>query len=344
MNSHERLDRRLRGERVDRPPNLDIMMTFAAHHIGAPLSAYYREADVLVRANLAVLEAFDLDVVQTISDPYRETADIAVASGWSEPIHFPEDDLPVLRRAPLEDPRDLGRLRPPPPEGGRRMGDRLAATRALREAVGDDVPVMGWVEGALAEAADLRGVSRLLMDLYDRPEWVRDLLEWCVEVEAAFAVAQVRAGATIIGLGDSVASQISPAAYREIGLPYEKRIFQAVHGAGALARLHICGDTSRILADMAVTGADIIDLDWMVDMADAARAFGTRAAPCGNADPVAVFLQGTPEDIRREVIGCLRRGGPRSISAAGCEIPDGTPHANLRAQVDALRRYGEEPC
>jgi MtaA/CmuA family methyltransferase len=220
------------------------------------------------------------------------------------------------------------------------MSDRIAAVSAFRAQVGGEVPIMGWMEGALAEAADLRGVSTLLMDVLDRPEWVRDLLERCVEVGIAFARAQVAAGADIIGLGDAVASQVSPRVYRALALPYEQRIFSAVHEMGALARLHICGNTSRILKDMAQSGADIIDADWMVDPAAAAAAFGERAAFCGNFDPVAIMFQGTPEQVREAVLRCLREGGPRSISNAGCEIPDGTPHANLLAQVQALRDYG----
>ena len=199
---------------------------------------------------------------------------------------------------------------------------------------------MGWVEGALAEAVDLRGMSDLLTDLYDRPAWVHDLLEMCAEVAIAFAKAQVAAGADIIGLGDAVASQVSPKSYREFALPYEQRIFAAVHEMGALTRLHICGNTTRILADMANSGADIIDVDWMVDMGQAAAIFGDRAAVCGNQDPVAVMLNGTPEDVRRVTQACMTAGGARCISAAGCEIPLGTPHANLLAQAAALAELG----
>ncbi len=334
MDSCRRLTRRLRGEAVDRPPNLDIMMTFAAHYIGQPLARYYLDHRVLCAANLAVLEAFSLDIVQAISDPYREAADLGAE------VEFPEDGLPICKSPLLREPGDLARLRPLEPAGGRRMGDRLAAVQRLRSEVGGSVPVMGWVEGALAEAADLRGAGQLLVDLYDRPEWVRDLLERCAEVEIAFARAQVRAGADIVGLGDAIGSQVAPSMYREFALPYEQRIFAAVHELGALARLHICGNTTHILPAMAESGADIVDVDWMVELGRAAEAVGGRAALCGNFDPVAVMLQGTPDGVRRAVLGCLERGGPRSLSAAGCEIPDGTPHENLRAQADALRRYG----
>jgi uroporphyrinogen decarboxylase len=75
----------------------------------------------------------------------------------------------------------------------------------------------------------------------------------------------------------------------------------------------------------------------MVDMRAAAQCYG-RSGPavCGNFDPVAVMLQGTPEQVRAAVHKCVRDGGSRGISAAGCEIPDGTPVENLAAQSEAL--------
>jgi MtaA/CmuA family methyltransferase len=333
MNSWERFSNNLRGEAVDHPPNFDIMMTFAAHFIHQPLSRYYLDYRVLSEANLAVQQAFALDIVQVISDPYREATDFGLQ------VEFAEDGLPLSKLPLLLAPEDLQKLRAPDPSTGRRMGDRLEAIRCLREQVGGRVPIMGWVEGALAEAADLRGVSTLLIDCIDRPDWVQELLAICAQVEIDFARAQLRAGADIIGLGDSICSQISPRMYRQFALPYEQRIFAAVHSLGGLARLHICGNTTPILSDIMRSGADIIDLDWMVDIRQAAETFGNGPVPCGNFDPVAVMLQGTPDQVRQAVRRCLELGGARCISAAGCEIPDGTPHANLLAQAQALREW-----
>jgi MtaA/CmuA family methyltransferase len=338
MTSYERVMKRLRGQAVDRPPNFDIMMTFAAHYVGQPLSRYYLNWSVLCEANLAVQKDFALDIVQAISDPYREAADFGAA------IEFPEDGLPLCRTPLVSDHADLKKIKPIDPGSGRRMSDRLAAIRALRERVGGTVPVMGWVEGALAEAADLRGVMELMTDLTDQPEWVEELLERCVEVEIAFAQAQIDAGADIIGLGDAVASLVSAAMYRQFALPYEKRIFAAVRQKGALTRLHICGNTTHLLPLMVQSGADIIDVDWMVNFTQAAATFGDRAAICGNFDPVAVMLQGTEEGVRQAVLNCLGAGGARSLSAAGCEIPDGTPRANLFAQTRTLEEFGQSLC
>lgn len=325
----------LRGEPTDRPPNFDIMMQYAAHYIHAPLSRYYLDHRVLCAANFAVQEAFELDILQAISDPYREAADLGLH------VEFPHDGLPIAREPLLADPARLAGLKPVQPADGARMSDRIAAIRVFCARAGGTIPIMGWVEGALAEAADLRGVANLLTDLYDRPTWVRDLLEFTTEQAILFATAQIAAGADIIGLGDAIASQVSPRVYRELALPYEQRIFAAVRAAGGIPRLHICGNTSRIVADMANSGAEIIDLDWMVDMGAAVAAFGERAVACGNQDPVAVMLQGTPDEVYGAVTGCLAAGGQRLISMAGCEIPDGTPPANLHAQTRALHDWAE---
>lgn len=335
LTSFARCQRRLHGQPVDRAPNFNIIMTFGAKYIGQPLARYYQDYRVLVAANLAMCERFALDIVQAISDPYRETADFGAT------IEFPDDGLPLCTTPLLQEYTDLARLKPPDPATGRRMSDRLEALRSFRAKVGGDTPIMGWVEGALAEAADLRGVSTLMNDLYENPAWVKELLELCVETEIAFARAQIAAGADIIGLGDAVASLISPKMYAEFALPYEQRIFAAVREMGAVGRLHICGNTSRLLHLMAQAGAAIVDVDWMVDYAQAARIFAEhQIAICGNFDPVAVMLLGTPDQVRTAVQACLAVGGERSFSAAGCEIPMGTPPANLLAHASALAAAG----
>ena len=334
MNSLERVQRRLAGEPVDRPPNFNIFMTFAARRIGHPLEDYYQNYCVLADANQAMVEEFEVDLLQAISDPYREACDLGAE------VEFPTDGLPILQRPLLADPQDLASLQIPDPGIGPRMRDRLEAIRVMRERNEGVIPVMGWVEGALALASVLRGVSTLLVDLVDRPEWAEELLEFCVELEIDFARAQLEAGADIIGLGDAIASQVSPEMYRRYALPYERRVFASIHAAGARTRLHICGDTTNILPDMVTSGADIIDLDWMVDWSEASRTFGDRVSFCGNADPVAVMLQGTPAQVRQSTLAGLRQGGPRCFSAAGCEIPPGTPPENLHAHAEALRQWG----
>lgn len=335
MNAYTRMTKRLAGEPVDRPPNFDIFMTYATQRIGKPQRAYYLDYRVLVEANLRMIEEFQADIAQAISDPYREAHDFGAE------IEFPDDDLPVSMTPLIQELDDIKKLKRPDPYTGKRMSDRLEAIRLFREQVGGEVPIMGWVEGALAEASDLRNINQIMLDLVLNPEWVDELCEIITEVAIDFARAQVEAGADIIGLGDAVGSLVSPEMYRRFALPYEQRIFAAVHEMGALCRLHICGNTNRIVDDMIASGADIVDLDHMVDMAGAAAKHGDRVSICGNFDPVTVMLQGTPDDVYAATTHCMTIGGPRSFSAAGCEIPMHTPPENLHAQVRALWDVGK---
>jgi MtaA/CmuA family methyltransferase len=330
MNSKDRVLARLAGAPVDRIPNFNIMMTFAAHYINKPLSDYYLDYRTLAAANFAVQHDFDLDILQAISDPYREAHDLG------SHVQFPLDSLPICLEPLILNSDDLCRLHMPNPQNGKRMRDRLQAVDLFRRRSDNNVMIMGWVEGAMALSATLRGVHQILLDLYDEPAWLDDLLGFCCELEIAFAVAQLEAGADIIGVGDAVASQISPDFYRRFALPYEQKIFSAIRNRGGLGRLHICGDTSRILSDMAATGADIIDIDWMVDMQRAATIFADRAVVCGNHNPVQVMRFGQAPEVEKRVQHCMRTGGSRCLSAAGCEIPDATPAENLHAQTAIL--------
>ena len=334
MDPTERLSARLAGKSVDRPPNFDIFMTFAARRTGKPLREYYLDHRVLVDANLYMIDNFDIDIAQAISDPYRETADFGAV------VEFPENDMPLSLTPLIQEPEDIGKIIIPSPYTGKRMSDRLEAIRLFRERVGGEVPIMGWVEGALAEATDLRNINNIMLDVALQPEFVEEICEICVEVGIAFARAQVEAGADIIGLGDAVGSLVSPQMYRRFALPYEKRIFDAVHEMGALARLHICGDTNNIVDAMVETGADIIDLDYMVDMEAAVANYGDRVSFCGNFDPSSVMLDGTPEDVYAAATHCMEIGGSRAISGAGCEIPMWTRDENLHAQSQALVDFG----
>ena len=256
-------------------------------------------------------------------------------------VIFPKNSLPINTTPLIEKPEHLSSLKIPDPYNSPRMKDRLEAVRLLREKVGGEVPIMGWVEGAVAEAVDLRGMTNLMMDLIQRPEWVMELLEISGELSVQFSLAQLEAGVDIIGLGDAAASQISPVMYRRFALPYEQKVFSEVNNAGGIGRLHICGDTNKILPDMVASGAKIIDLDWMVDMSAAVNQFGDQVSFCGNIDPVAVLLQGTPEEVYRATLANLNAGEKRSICAAGCEVPINTPHKNLAAQNRALQDYGQ---
>ena len=130
------------------------------------------------------------------------------------------------------------------------MHDRVQAVALFGERVGGQKLIEGWIEGPCAEAADLRGINRLMTDFFDDPPFVRDLFEFVLEMELAFARAQVEAGADLIGVGDAAASLVGPRIYEEFVWPYEQKMVDGLHALGARVRLHICGNIRRILGGM----------------------------------------------------------------------------------------------
>jgi uroporphyrinogen-III decarboxylase len=89
-----------------------------------------------------------------------------------------------------------------------------------------------------------------------------------------------------------------------------------------------------ILAAMTVSEADI---DWMIDIQQAAKVFGGKAALCGNFDPLTVMLHGSPTQVTQAVLDFQEKGGERCFNAASCEIPDRKMEENILAQAAALK-------
>jgi uroporphyrinogen decarboxylase len=230
---------------------------------------------------------------------------------------------------------DLKKLSIRDPLKSPRMLDRIKAVELYQSKAAKQYPILGWVEGAFAQANDLRGMTDLMTDIYMEPAFVHELLDICIEQEIAFAREQIKAGADFIGIGDAAASLVGPLAYKEMALPYEKRLVEEIHSMGAAARLHICGNTGKLLELMPLTGADIIDVDWMVDFGRAVEAFGIISA-CGNFDPVSVVLQGNAGSVKEAVRSCISRASNNTFIAAGCEIPRDTPYENMAAISEAL--------
>ena len=338
MTPKERLLARIAGQPVDRIPNLNIVMLFAAQYAGHPYGKFCRDYETLVDGQLKTAEAFGIDILSTMSDSYRETWDFGAK------VRYQEDDLPLVEEPLFLDAAQAKeKLRLWDPMTSTRMLDRIRAIRRFKELRGDTYAVLGWVEGPWAEYTDLSDLSESMMQLIDEPELVEEGLDLVTEQAIRCALAQVEAGADMIGMGDAAASLISAGMYRDYILPREKKIIEAVHQAGGLVKLHICGDINHIISDMVDSGADIVDIDYMVDLDRAIALSEGKCAICGQINPTAVILQGTPEENRKQVRYCVEHGNSRSIISSGCEIPRMSPLENVSAIADELCRISGQP-
>jgi len=241
----------------------------------------------------------------------------------------------VESEALLADKATLTRLAIPDPATGKRMSDRVQAAALFKEKVGAGTLIEGWIEGPCALAADLRGINTLMMDFYDDPVFVNDLMEFVTDVAIAFARAQRDAGADLMGVGDAPSSLVSRAIFEEIIFPHQVRLVEALRGMGLKTRSHICGNTTRICEARAKIGYDILDFDSQASLETVRKKIGAAPVILGNIPTVDVMEQGTPEQVKATAEECYRVCGPNHIISAGCEVPRTTPIKNM----DALREF-----
>lgn len=335
MNSYERVMNRMAGKDVDHLPNMNLVMMFGAVQAGVSFGKYVSDYRCLVEGTLRCHEKFGFDMVCVISDPMRE------AEGLGAEIVIPEDGVPYSPKKRVQKLSDIDTLKAIDPSLGRRMNDRLEAIRLLKQRVGNEVPIVGWIEGAIAESCDLMGVQEFFMNLMDEPEKMEQLMNICMEQCLKFAKAQADAGADIIGLGDAATSLLGPSLYETFALPYQQKMIRAIHDMGVKVKLHICGNLNPVLNYVAQTGADIVDLDSMVDIKKAAQIFPESCCISGNFNPVSVVYQGTPQLVQKEVWRCMGiQHINRNLIAAGCEIPRDTAEENVIAIQNAILEYG----
>ena len=331
MNSFERVMNRMQGKPVDRVPNMSIVMMFAAKELGVTYSQCCSDYRLLADAAIRCHEKYGIDMVCAISDSLRE------AEGFGTKVIFPEEGVPYAAQLRLQSLEDIDTLKVIDPSAGRRMTDTVEAVRRMRQQVSNDVPVVGWVEGAMAECCDLMRMEEVFINLLDEPEAMEHLLDICAEQGILFAKAQVEAGAHMIGIGDAASSLVGPALYEEFVLPRQQKMIRSIHDMGVKVKLHICGNIGPVMDLVAQTGADMVDCDFMVDMERAAKILPEDCCICGNFNPVEVMYQGTAEQVKEAVRRCKQVADRKNTFVApGCEVPKDTPQENMFALLAAL--------
>jgi MtaA/CmuA family methyltransferase len=325
MTPKERINAILNGDSYDRPAVTPIFMAWASHFIGHTYRDYYLDGDVLVKAQLAVTRAFNLDQISAISDPWRE------ASAYGMEFEYPPEGVGRPKEAFIKTRSEISRVRRFDIENAERTKQRIESVRKMAAEIGQTHSVLGWVEGPMAEYGDLRGVENAMLDLIDEPEIFVRAGEVIIQNAIAFAVAQIKAGADMVGVGDSAASLISPEMYAGLVMPLERKLIAAIHETGATAKLHVCGNISNIVEHMTESGTDVIDVDWMVSLARARELTGPDVTLCGNFNPAGVLFEGSPEDVAEAAKECLNAVSGKFILMPGCEVPPATPEKNIRA-------------
>ncbi len=328
----------LRGQSVPRPVCGPLAVHFCAAEMGISLEDYTADADLLAGSILRYYERFRPDAVWVSADTWitAEAMGVPVSSpGPYQPPAGPPEGI-------IHTPADIDHLPPPDPTTQGRQPLLLEALRQVKCAVGDEAFVVAcFDQSPFSLACAVGGMSSVMLKTMTDPPFVEALVERCTEYTIAYGLAMAACGADMLSTGDSPAGLIGPDLYRQLALPAEREVFsQLRRETDSFLSLHICGNATPILMDMAGSGADVLELDQSVALADALRVVPPEVAIWGNIDPVDVLLKGTPGEVRQACCRALsqaRRAHHPFVLSSGCTLAPNTPAENVAALIGSVR-------
>ncbi|MBN3950694.1 MAG: uroporphyrinogen decarboxylase [Nostoc sp.] len=304
--------RAARGEVVDRPP------VWMMRQAGRYMKAYrdlrekypsFRDRseipDVAIEVSLQPWRAFQPDGVILFSDI------VTPLPGLGIDMDIAEGKGPIIH-SPLRTIEQIDRLRPLEPEASLPFIKTILQT--LRSEVGDKSTVLGfvgapWTLAAYAVEGKGSKTYSIIKNLaFSEPTILHQLLAKLADAIAIYARYQIDSGAQVVQMFDSWAGQLSPQDYDTFALPYQQRVFQQVKQTHPDTPLILLvSGSAGVLERMAQSGADIVSVDWAVDMADARARLGKQVKVQGNLDPGVLF--GSKQFIRDRILDTVRKAG-----------------------------------
>jgi uroporphyrinogen decarboxylase len=253
-------------------------------------------------------------------------------------IRMSPTEIPTVIGRKVTGPADLKAL-PAPKPGDARTAVHLEAARLIRKAV--VAPVVGCMIGPFSLAGRIFGVSEALEATALEPETVLTLLEKVVEFQIAYARAFRETGVSAVVVAEPAAGLLSPAALGRFSAPFVKRIVEGAQTRDFAIMLHNCGAKLVHLDKVLESGAEIYHFGAPMDIVAALERVAGQVILGGNLDPAAVFHGGTPESVRTATLALLdaTKDHKNFFISSGCDIPPGTPLANLEAFYKAVADF-----
>jgi len=322
---------------VDRPQRLAMPIgIYAGLEItGATVRQAITNVDAQAKAALALHEALHTAVVLTGMDLSVE------AETFGSQIRISDNEVPTVVNRLVKSPEEIRAL-PIPKVGSGRTPVYLEAARQLAD-IGrkQGIPVLGGMIGPFSLAGRLFGVSEALEISATDPQTLIALLEKVTPFLIDYARAFRQAGAAGVIMAEPAAGLLSPRGLGQFSALYVKRIVEAVQADEFSIVLHNCGARLVHLPKVLESGAAIYHFGAPMDLPAALKAVDGKVILGGNLDPTAVFYSGTPETVSAQAIALLdaARPYPKFFMSSGCDLPPGTPVANIRAFLDIVASY-----
>lgn len=264
-------------------------------------------------------------------------------------VTYIKNGWPIMAQTatPIDSRADWERYRMPDP----RAPHRLHMIREANQANTHEVALQAGLLGPFTMLYwYLMDLETLALTIYDDPSLVHEMaatyVAWCLEVaEQAVRTARVDAFSISDDWGGTQALLMSPKHLREFFIPPFRALVQGLKQLGKPVIMHNDGRIWDVLDDLVATGINgfhPIERAAGGDLARVKQTYAGRLCPIGNVDNKYTMCTGTPEDVRQEVLECLRIGKPGGgyILSTDHSIHDGMPYENIMAYLETARTHG----
>ncbi|MGD0152817.1 MAG: uroporphyrinogen decarboxylase family protein [Thermacetogeniaceae bacterium] len=337
LTSKERVFRAIRHEEIDRIPIFGNLNAAAPQLIGRKLNLeYFTDGEALAAGALAAWEQIGGDII-AVGSP-------SLSNALGADLIWPDNDWPTFNKPVITSHADADRLQALAPDQDKFLQASLQAIRIVKQKVGDRVPISSGGGCIFNAVADLIGTERLLLSTRRDPELVHKVARVVTETAITHGKLAVEAGADLLGIGGAVSGPacMSPKTYVEIALPYLTEQTRAYHEAGAFVSHHPCGEEYPYVDILDRTGTDILHFTELFDLAIAQKIFVGRIAVSGGIDPSNILFLGTPEEVEEHIKRVIESLPYQTgaILQPGCGLSPNFPLENLKAMIEAARKYG----
>ena len=198
--------------------------------------------------------------------------------------------------------------------------------------------------GTWQDATCLVGTERLIMETFDDPAWVHELLGILQQRKKVFirSLAGVHYDILELGGGSASSTVISPAIFDEFVAPYDSELIELAHQAGQRIVYHICGGIMPLVERLAAMAPDAVEtftplsMGADTDLAEAKKKIGEKVCMIGGFDQGHYLAGCTPEETRSEVRRCFEQSG-----AGGGYILAPSDHF-FDAEIELLEAFAAE--
>jgi len=256
---------------------------------------------------------------------------------WDRTI---DQDIGTPCEWPIREPADLDRYTWPNADN-----DQWYAGIKEGMAAHPDLLSMYEVGFSLFERAwTMRGMSELLMDMIDRPEFVDEFLDAIVEHNLVQVRRALECGVDMVYFGDDYGMQtgliMGARHWRRFIKPRLARMFAVVREAGKYVELHSCGCVTELFDDLVEIGLSLFNpfQPEVMDVFAIRSEYHGRLAFHGGMSIQKVLPFGTVEEVR-EVTGSLIEAGRDGgyVFAPSHSVPRDVPPENLVAMMEVLK-------